>query len=118
MYKDLGLQKNQIYIVSKKSSNSRNTSKKLSAADYVVSMDCVVLTVYVVCPQALTEGYPSHLQDLRMVPPRMATVDMRPLTSYQCFVPHSRKPSSSSKQRSKTMSSSSSKKVHVLESAI
>lgn len=35
VYKDLGLQKNQIYIVSKKSAN-RATSKKHNANDYQV----------------------------------------------------------------------------------
>lgn len=53
VYKDLGLQKDQIYIVSKKSSHSKSNTKKLSATDYQVivihgllKMSCQLLSLF------------------------------------------------------------------------
>lgn len=118
VYKDLGLQKNQIYIVSKKPANRPTSKKHSNATDYRVRKCCLLRKMCLfVCVQALTGGYPVHLQELISSPPRMATVDMRLLISNRCFVPQCRtKPPSSKPHKTKNLTSS--KKVHVIESAI
>lgn len=96
VYKELGLQPDQIFIHGKK------PSKK-------PMQDC----------QFLTEGFGSHLGELKSSPPRRAMFDMKSLLGDICFaLPGNQKPEGSRKKSRNSSSSSTPKSKHSPKSTL